>query len=66
MKREIMTRTCEPPTSAGESADGSPFLVEFYLVQGTGFRCMAYRDQQGTWRNAFSNDELFGDIQILE
>lgn len=44
----------------------SPFLIEFFTVQGVGFRCSAYRDQAGNWRDAFTNDELFGEIQIVE
>jgi hypothetical protein len=44
----------------------SPFLVEFFMVQGMGFKCMAYRNQDGKWRGAFDNEELPGKIQILE
>lgn len=47
-------------------AETTPFLIEFFVVQGPGFRCMAYCDQEGRWRNAIDNEELFGDIQILE
>jgi len=36
------------------------------MVQGVGFQCMAYCDQDGKWRNAFNNEELFGEIYILE
>ena len=46
--------------------DVSPFIIEFFMVQGLGFRCMAYRDQDGKWYNALNRSELFGDIQILE
>jgi hypothetical protein len=45
---------------------GSPFLVEFFMVQGAGFRCMAYRNSDGKWRGAFDNRELPGAIRILE
>ena len=44
----------------------SPFTVEFYWVQGIGFRCMAYPDLDGKWREAFCNVELPGPIHILE
>ena len=47
-------------------AETSPFLIEFFVVQGPNFRCVAYCDQEGCWHNAFNNEELFGDIQILE
>lgn len=36
------------------------------MVEGVGFRCMAYCDKNGKWRNAFNNEELFGDIYLLE
>jgi hypothetical protein len=43
----------------------SPFLVEFFMVEGRGFKCMAYRNQDGKWRAAFSNEELPA-VHILE
>jgi hypothetical protein len=46
--------------------DISPFLVEFFMVQGAGFRCMAYQDDEGRWRRAFDNAELAGRIAIFE
>jgi hypothetical protein len=51
------------PRLAGES---SPFLTEFFLVQTEYFRCMAYRDQAGVWREAFNHEELTGEICIVE
>jgi len=44
----------------------SPFLIEFFMVQGMGFRCMAYRNQDGKWRGAFDNVELPGTIRVME
>lgn len=35
------------------------------IVQCRHFRCMAYRDPDGRWRNYFSNDELNGDVTEL-
>lgn len=43
----------------------SPFIFEFFLVQGVNFRCMAYRDGTGKWRGAFNNMELPGFIRVL-
>lgn len=43
----------------------SPFVYEFFLVQGTDYRCMAYRDGHGKWRAAFSHSELPGSVRIL-
>jgi hypothetical protein len=53
----------EPAT---EQSRVSPFLLEFFLVQGAGFRCMAYRDQDGKWHSAFDHQELPGVICVLE
>jgi hypothetical protein len=46
--------------------DASPFINEFFMVQGTGFRCMAYRNGDGKWRGAFDNEELPGKVRVLE
>jgi hypothetical protein len=56
---------CES-SAAESSSETSPFVLEFYMVQGVGFRCMAYCDRNGKWRSAFNNDELYGDIHVLE
>ncbi|HTV40973.1 MAG TPA: hypothetical protein VMF08_10375 [Candidatus Sulfotelmatobacter sp.] len=45
---------------------GSPFLVEFFMVRGVGFQCMAYLNSDGKWRSAFDNRELPGAIYVLE
>ena len=47
-------------------SDASPFTIEFFWVQGLGFKCMAYRDLAGRWREAFCNWELPGPIEVLE
>ena len=54
------------PAPAAVKEDASPFLQEFFMVQGFGFRCMAYRDDDGRWRTAFDNQELFGHVWISE
>jgi hypothetical protein len=63
--------TVEHPTwktqpMAETHGDPSPFTIEFFWVQGVGFKCMAYQDPAGRWREAFYNGELPGPIQILE
>ena len=35
------------------------------LVQCPAFRCMAYRDREGKWRNYFSDEVLKGDVKEL-
>ena len=53
--------------STGEAASAlSPFLVEFFQVEGIGFNCMAYCDTEGKWRDAFDNGELHRPIHILQ
>ena len=36
------------------------------MVEGKGFRGMAYCDQEGKWHKAFNNEELRGAISIVE
>jgi len=43
-----------------------PFVIEFFMVEGAGYRGMAYCDKEGKWRKAFTHNELPGDIHILE
>jgi hypothetical protein len=43
----------------------SPFDHEFFMVQGAGFRCMAYRNGEGKWRGAFDHEELPGAVRVL-
>jgi len=65
-------RVNDPATGKPELApaavqeDASPFLREFFMVQGFGFRCMAYRDDDGRWRTAFDHQELYGHVWISE
>jgi hypothetical protein len=56
----------ETAASTANPAEASPFILEFFVVEGPGYRCTAYRDAAGKWREAFCNEELFGDIQIVE
>lgn len=50
---------------SAESNGFSPFEQEFFMVQGIGFRCMAYRNGDGKWRGAFDDEELPGAIRVL-
>jgi hypothetical protein len=56
----------EPKPVSGKHDETSPFLVEFFLVQGVGFQCMAYKDFDGKWHHAFNNKELPGRIRVLQ
>jgi hypothetical protein len=46
--------------------DPLPAIGEKVLVQAEGFRCLAFRDKDGKWRNAFSGDELPGTIRVIK
>lgn len=58
-----LAKLFEPETrnQTGEEA----FNFDFVLVQGVGFRCIAYRDQEGMWREAFNHREILGQVQVL-
>ena len=64
--RDDLTSQAVFNNSARHSEWASPFVHEFFMVQGSGFRCMAYRNQDGKWRGAFDNEELPGAIRVLE
>ena len=44
-----LTSLHESLPAATEHDETSPFLVEFFMVEGIGFQCMAYRDFEGKW-----------------
>lgn len=54
------------PPVIKDSTETSPFDVEFFMVQCLCFRGMAYCDDEGNWRNAYSNSQLMGHIYLLE
>jgi hypothetical protein len=66
MSNHVMTPPLVPVPVVASMIEDTPFIIEFFMVQGAGFRCTAYRDQDGKWRDAFNNEELFGEVQILE
>jgi hypothetical protein len=69
-QKAMTSQTTDPLESwspdASRQPEPLPSFVKFFLVQGVGFRCTAYRDPQGKWREAYSGDELLGDIRIFE
>jgi hypothetical protein len=64
MRNQTLTAHGER-TGAAEDKNESPFIFEFFLVEGTHFKCMAYQDGTGKWRGAFNHLELPGSIRIL-
>jgi hypothetical protein len=63
------SQTMNQPGDAGSMTRGqngdSPFIFEFFLVQGLNFCCMAYKDDNGKWRMAFNHAELPGDVRVV-
>ena len=45
---------------------GLPPIGETVLVQGEGFRCLAYRDKDGKWKDYFHGTELRGSVRVLK
>jgi hypothetical protein len=56
----------QPANEPHDEGGVSPFVLEFFMVQGMGFRCMAYRNGDGKWHQAFNDRELPGAVRILE
>jgi hypothetical protein len=42
-----------------------PPIGEAVLVQFEDFRCMAFRDREGKWRDCFHKDELQGSVKMI-
>ena len=59
------TLPCAEPAFTAGPSEPSSTLLEFFLVQGMGFRCVAYRDRHGQWRDALNNQELLGEISVV-
>lgn len=57
--------TMNAPTSNEKTRLQSRVTNEYVLVQCDGYRCLGYRDKDGTWRSAFSNEELPEVKQVL-
>ena len=36
-----------------------------FIVQCKGFRCMAFRDSSGKWRDYFNGEELHGEVTVI-
>lgn len=63
----MIHQTVKPQQGFMSAADEtSPFVVEFFMVRGTDFVCMAYFDKDGKWRNAYSNIELRRVVCVLD
>ncbi len=37
-----------------------------FLVQCSGYRCLAYRDPEDQWRSSFHNEIITGEIEVIE
>ena len=47
-------------------ADPLPPTGEQVLVQGKGFRCLAFRDKDGKWRDVFHQTGLQGIVRVIK
>jgi hypothetical protein len=66
-ERMVACENASPSANEPHSECGvSPFVLEFFMVQGMGFRCMAYRNGDGKWHEAFNDRELPDAIRVLE
>jgi len=63
---KIMTASSDPVVAVKKAAAKPPFIIQFFVVQGINFRCLACCGQQGTWHDAINQEELCGDIRIFE
>jgi hypothetical protein len=55
MSNEIQTISMRAPSSRDK-----PFIV-----QCSGYRCMAYRDSGGKWRDYFNGEEIQGEVTVI-
>ena len=61
-----MTPPCPPQPATQTGDEPSPFITEFFMVQCINFVCMAYRAEDGTWREAFNHLELPGFLRVMD
>ena len=66
LSSETMRPKCRHQSMVPAKEEESPFINEFHMVQVLGFRCMAYRNGAGTWRGAFDDQELGGEVRVLD
>jgi hypothetical protein len=50
-------------TSVPQTDQTLPIAVQ---VQCDGFRCLAYRDKDGTWKDFHTGKTLTGNVRIIE
>ena len=51
-------------TEAGDQRARHPRRVKEAIVRCQGFRCLAYLDSEGKWRNAYDDKELPEVIEV--
>jgi hypothetical protein len=52
--------------SGDQKHDELPPVGKSVLVEANGCRCMAFRDQDGKWRDYFYGEELRGRIKVIK
>jgi len=52
-------------SSDAQKEETSPTVVPVQ-VQCEGFRCLAYRDKDGTWKDFHTGKTLVGNVRVIE
>ncbi len=65
VKAFAMDNDLGPSEKPVEDKSSVPEVGERVLVRCPGFRCLAYRDAQGKWRNANGGEELSEVLEVL-
>lgn len=61
----VMSKPLPTSGQEGKNALPVPPIGETVLVQFENFRCMAFRDKDGKWRDCFHKEELHGTIRSI-
>jgi hypothetical protein len=65
MRLELMQEQDPSEEIRGRPPDLKHPDYKHYLVQCEGFRCMAYKDADGVWREAYRGDAIPEVIRIV-
>jgi hypothetical protein len=61
---EIMTDKLRASNQNDQPDDPLPPIGERVLVQTEHFRCLAFRDKDGKWKDAYHGNELAGTVRV--
>jgi len=63
MSNETETETATAPATVTRRRPG--LREKAFIVQCVNYRCMAYRDSSGKWRDYFNGEEIQGEVLII-